>query len=279
MKRWMKWRSRIEKSLKAALSMIPEHRAIDAVRYIVEGGKRFRGFLTILVAEELGGNGENAIDAATALELVHASSLALDDIIDEDTVRRGRPAAWVAIGVSKTVMVSNLLIPLAQMIVFTRYGVRALERTVKAWLDVSRGEVLDAFYVADELPTDYYYRIVTLKTGALFRLSAELGAIAAGRDDLVDAAGFFGERLGIAYQVADDLVDLVLENRGKRIKPSTGFLLFRRLTGGSVSKALSLLRDVVDKAVKAAEPLGSTLLASIPGFMAAKMLEEVGLEL
>ena len=277
--RWRFWRTRIDRALDEVLSSIPEVRAVDAAKYIVEGGKRFRGFLTILVAEELGGNGGRALDAAVALELVHASSLALDDIIDEDTVRRGKPAAWVALGVQRTVMVSNLLIPLAQTIVYRSYGVRALERTIAAWLDVSRGEVIDAFYLADELPSEAYYKIVRLKTGALFRLSAELGAIAAGREDLLEAAALFGEKLGLAYQLADDTVDLVLESRGRSVKPSTGYLLFRRLVGSSVSRALELLRQAVDEAVEAAARLRSKILALIPSFMASAMLEEAGVSL
>jgi geranylgeranyl pyrophosphate synthase len=278
--RWKRWRSRIEEALERVVAGITVAEAIGVARYIVAGGKRFRGFLVVLVAEELGGRGEDALDAAVAVELVHASSLALDDIIDSDTVRRGKPAAWVAFGIPRTVMVSNLLIPLAQLIVAKRYGAIALERTVTAWLNTSLGEVYDAFYSADELPRDSYTRIARLKTGSLFRLAAELGAIAAGREDLLQAAGSYGEALGYAYQVADDLVDLALEARGRSIKPSTGYMLFKKLVGGSTEEGLRMLRKAVSEASRAAEKLpGARLLPSLPSFMANAMLQEAGLSL
>ncbi len=278
--RWEAWRARIDELIGRVVSSVPAAAAVGVARYIAEGGKRLRGFLTILVAEELGGRGDDALDAAVAVELVHASSLALDDIIDGDTVRRGRPAAWVAFGVARTVMVSNLLIPLAQSMVFRRYGDLALRRTVEAWLDASLGEVYDAFYSPDELPPEAYLRIARLKTGALFRLAAELGAIAAGRDDLLAAAGGYGEALGLAYQVADDLVDLALELQGREVRPSTGYALFKRLVGSSTSRAFELLRGVVGEASRLAEAMpGVRLLPHVPSFMVNAMLREAGLSL
>ncbi len=277
---WRKWRRVIDERLDAIVSGIGEARAIDAAKYIVMDGKRFRGFLTVLVSMQLGGRGEDAVDAAVAVELVHAASLALDDIIDADTVRRGRPAAWITYGIGRTVMVSNLLIPLAQRIVAEKYGCKAVERTISAWLSTSLGEVLDVYYGGDELPPETYHRIARLKTGALFRLATELGAYAAHKEEYVEVFGRFGELLGYAYQVADDTVDLARELNGGRVAQTTGYRLFKKLTGSSVERAL----DLVAKAVHEAEELGSRLpggelLKFLPRFMAEAMLSEAGLRL
>ncbi|MET1101764.1 MAG: polyprenyl synthetase family protein [Pyrodictiaceae archaeon] len=279
---WRNWRKIIDKALESSLSLLPEAKAIDVARYIVEGGKRFRGFLTILVAEAFGAEPEAALDAAVAVELVHAASLAQDDIIDVDYERRGHKAAWVVYGVGKTVMVSNLLVPYSQSIVYAKYGVEALARTVKAWLDISRGEVLDAFIDPMRLPPTDYTRIARLKTGSLFRLACELGAIAAGAERYIDSISAYGEDLGLIYQFADDIVDLALFEKGKLkiLSPSTQ--LFKRLYKNS-KEAINRLRQhvavVAERALSLPFSSRKKLLANLPAFMADAMLREAGLSL
>ncbi len=278
---WKRRKELIDKGLERVLVELPEAVAVDVAKYIVEGGKRLRGFLVIEVAEALGGKAEKALDAAVAIELVHAASLALDDIIDNDYVRRGKPAAWIAFGIPKTVMVSNLLIPYAQRIVFNSYGVEALRRTVNAWLDVSRGEVLDAFIPLESMAPEMYVAIVRLKTAALFRLAAELGAIAAGKNNLADELGRYGEILGVAYQFADDIVDAVREERGEEVAETKGYILFKRYCKGDIAYALRKLRELVEEAVTLSHKLfgeTSTVLTRLPVFMVKAMLSEVGLE-
>ncbi len=281
---WAKWKPVIDDAVEAVLDDLPEAVAVDAAKYIASGGKRFRGFLVVLVAGLYGGEPSRAVPGAVAVELVHASSLALDDIIDGDTVRRGREAAWIRYGVSKTVMVSNLLVPYAQRIVMEAYGPAALEKTVHAWLDVSRGEVLDAFTDPGALDPGAYYDIAVKKTGALFRLSCELGAIAsgnAGRDE-VEKIGVYGEMLGLVYQYADDTVDLAHIEKGlldsSQLPPSTKLFLEINKT---TSSALDKLREIIERVDNAVRGLRMPLdkkevLTALPRFMAEAMLKEGG---
>jgi len=266
-KLWKDIRRVIDERLAEVLNEISETALVNAAQYTVSGGKRFRGFLTIVVAKELGARIEDALDAAVAVELVHAASLALDDIIDADVFRRGKPAAWITLGVSKAVMTANLLIPYAQRIILQRYGSYALERTVEAWLKTSQGEALDAF-----APKADYFTVVRLKTGALFRLAAELGAIAArGSDSVVRLAGEYGETLGIAYQIADDVVDLIagIESPGAN-------MLVEWL--GTIDPEVGI-REAYRVAIQAAELAeelvgANTLLVELPIFMVKAMLAE-----
>ncbi|WP_338251239.1 polyprenyl synthetase family protein [Pyrodictium abyssi] len=274
LEQWRAARQLIDTAIERWLMELPEANAVDAARYIAMGGKRLRGFLVLEVARSLGARIEDALDAAVAVELVHAASLALDDIIDEDLVRRGAEAAWVKYGLKKTVMVSNLLIPFAQRIVAERYGEEALRRTVKAWLDISRGEVIDAFTVPDQLSPDTYLEMIKLKTGALFRLAAELGVIAAGRYSLIDVASRYGETIGVMYQIADDLRD----SRDKeKVKNEPSLQLFLRwLNGAGINKAYAtikmLLARAVDFSTRITGGIQNSYLSYLPSFIVNAML-------
>lgn len=271
LERWRRARAEIDTAIEAALSELPEAGVVEAARYIARGGKRLRGFLLLEIAEALGGDRSKAIDAAVAVELVHAASLALDDIIDEDLTRRGFEAAWVKLGVKKTVMVSNLLIPYAQEIVARNYGPRALERTVAAWLDISRGEVIDAFMPPEMLDKNAYLEMVRLKTGALFRLSAELGVLAAGRDDILGEAARLGEVIGMVYQVADDIRD---SRDPVRVEREPSLRLFLRWAS-PLEKAYEFIERTLDEVKKMIASMldgVDTVLRELPEFIVSAML-------
>lgn len=191
----------LEESLMSFLRDKVEAQEIDVAKYIIEGGKRLRGLLTLYFAELIGGSFKNALKAAVALELVHSCSLAIDDIIDLDTKRRGKDAAWVAKGLAKTVLVSNLLIPLA--IKEVEYlGDDAVKNVIETWLKITKGEINDVFNSEAT-----YLEIIEYKTSSLFQLSLILGAIAANRKDLIGISEKFGLYLGYLYQISDDLID------------------------------------------------------------------------
>ncbi len=268
---WRSIRSAIDEAIERTLRRLPEAEAVEAARYIAMGGKRLRGFILLELAQALGAKLEDAIDAAVAVELVHAASLALDDIIDEDLTRRGNEAAWIRYGLKKTVMVSNLLIPFAQTIVYKRYGKLALERTVEAWLNISRGEVIDAFVPLEKLAPNSYLEMVRLKTGALFKLSAELGVLAAGRSDLLKKAGELGEKLGIMYQIADDIRD---SSDPDKLKKEPSLRLFK-MWAPSPDQAHRKIRELLEETMRLMRELvsaGHTVLELIPGFVIKAML-------
>jgi geranylgeranyl pyrophosphate synthase len=268
---WESDKQLIDRRLEELVEDLPEVYAVEASKYIVEGGKRFRGFLTLEVARCLGGSVERALDAAAAVELIHSSSLALDDIIDVDVVRRGRPSAWIEIGLRKTVMAVYLLVTYAHKIVERAYGARAVSLTIDATFNISRGEVIDSFMDLDATSPDVYEKLIDLKTASLFKLAAELGAISAGRVDLVEYAGDYGRRLGLIYQIADDVVDSMSGEDSPAIR------LFRRWLGREdYEKAYKTIAFYIREAESLSSKLGCRggLLEKIPIFIAYGMLRD-----
>ncbi len=184
-----------------------EGEVLEISKYIISGGKRFRGILTLLICEALGGSIRDSMDAAVAVELMHSASLAIDDIIDGDLYRRGKISSWVRHGISKTILVANLLIPKAQIMI-EKYGLDALVHVIRTWLDSTTGEILDVFGAPRDLSN--YEVVALLKTASIFRVSAYLGAVSANASkEIKYNASKYGESLGVLYQVVDDLVDLL----------------------------------------------------------------------
>ncbi len=174
----------------------------------LSGGKRVRPTVTILACEALGGEPEDAVDFAAGVELVHTASLVIDDIIDESEVRRGAESAWAAFGHGGAVVASDGLIGEAFRLFSP--SPRAMERVADAMVDLGEGEATEL--VAEPADEAAYMELARQKTGALFRAAAELGAIAAGADDAtVDALGQYAERVGIAFQIRDDVLDAVAD--------------------------------------------------------------------
>ncbi len=289
---WETRRKIIDEKINEMLANDVEASMIDIAQYIVRGGKRFRGVLTLLSCESLGGTIDKALDAAMAIELVHAASLSLDDIIDGDLKRRGKLATWVVYGIPKTVLASNILIPLAQRIV-SKYGFKALLYVIKAWEDVTRGEILDVYTDKARLRKEDYLDVIGLKTASLFRLAATLGVIASGREENIEVFSDYGYKLGLAYQLADDIVDLALYMRGEQqeltpmVKLMVEWVLGREVVTevseglymDIMHKSLKLLRDYAFEARRLvmsidAEPYYQYILANIPYLMIQKMLEE-----
>ncbi|MEM4970009.1 MAG: polyprenyl synthetase family protein [Sulfolobales archaeon] len=259
-----------------------EGEVLEIINYMSKGGKRFRGILTILVCETLGGRVDDALDAAVAIELVHAASLALDDIIDFDTIRRGSLASWIRYGISKTVLISNMLIPKAQLMI-ERYGFDALVKVIEAWLQATSGEVMDVFGPSSAVAG--YETLARLKTGSVFKASTFLGARAArAGKNLEDLSTSFGENLGILYQIADDLVDVLLEKIDER---THGIKMFMEWLGSKkreevIERALSKISIYI----KRLETMISRYpknryrdyLSIIPRYMVYSMLKEAGRE-
>ncbi len=244
----------IDKWIKAFLERSYNGSALDISKYIAEGGKRLRGILAVAFCEALGGKAEDARNAAIALELVHASSLALDDIIDEDVERRGRPSAWVSKGIKNTILVTNLLIPRSILLVKV-YGIVAMKMALKVWEEMTLGEMLDT-------RGGDYEKIIELKTASLFALASFLGSLAAGREDLKEKAWRYGFLVGKAYQIADDMVD------SERGEPGSAELF------KAWSKRKNPL-EVISRLVKEAEEIGkelSPLLEKLPFELVRPML-------
>ena len=171
---------------------------------VLAGGKRVRPAVTLLVCEALGGDPEVAVDFAAGIELVHNASLVIDDIIDRSEVRRGTPSAWAAHGYGPAIIASDGL--LGEAFGLFLGNEQAMRIVAESMVELGEGEATE---LVDRPSTeDEYMTLARRKTGALFRAAAELGAVAGGADAAtVEAFGEYAERVGVAFQIRDDVLD------------------------------------------------------------------------
>ena len=182
--------------------------ANELVKYTFRtGGKRLRPILVLLACESVGGRPTHALDAAVAMEFVHAASLIFDDLIDKHRVRRNLPTTQRAFADDKAIS-AGLFLASKGVQILSEYKDSRITRLV-GWglVDLSRGEILD---VITELAmdVDHYLTIADLKTGSLFSAAAGIGGVLGGAtSDEVDCLYNYGRAVGIAFQIKDDLLD------------------------------------------------------------------------
>lgn len=179
------------------------------IKYAVSsGGKRLRPILVILSAESVGGSQDIVMSLALAFELVHTATLVQDDIIDQDEMRRGKPALYKKWSVSDAILTADALIALAVDLV-SEYGEIIVRNVAKSALELSDGERSDIAFNWDMATEEWYFRKIIGKSASLFRAAAYSGALAGGGTRLeAFSLSMFGENFGIAYQLRDDLLDL-----------------------------------------------------------------------
>jgi geranylgeranyl diphosphate synthase type I len=198
-------RDRIEERLDAVLDGTEPPQLREQVRHVaLSGGKRVRPTVTVLVCEALDGDVDAAVEFAVGAELVHNASLVIDDIIDDSDLRRGTPAAWTAFGHGPAIITSDGL--LGEAFALFSSDERAMQAVSEAMVELGEGEATEL--VDRPVSEDEYMELARRKTGALFRAAAELGAIAADADAYtVEAFGQYAERVGVAFQMRDDVLD------------------------------------------------------------------------
>jgi geranylgeranyl diphosphate synthase type II len=211
-------RARVEQALAQWLlppgeEVVPELKA--ACEYAVfSGGKRLRPLVCVLVAEACGGKLEDALAAAVALEYVHCYSLVHDDLpaMDDDDFRRGRPTCHKRHGEAMAILAGDALLTRA-FEVAARFSPPAVAAGVAAILAVGaglsgmvNGQAADLLGEGKQATEERVRWIHERKTAALFGAAARMGALCAGARDLLDAASTFGLKLGLAFQVVDDLL-------------------------------------------------------------------------
>ncbi len=146
----------------------------------------------------------DAVDFAVGVELVHNASLVIDDIIDRSAVRRGTPSAWAEFGYGPAIVASDGL--LGEAFALFSADERAMRIVAEAMVELGEGEATEL--VARPETEAEYMELARRKTGVLFRAAAELGAVAGGANALtVEAFGDYAERVGVAFQIRDDVLD------------------------------------------------------------------------
>jgi geranylgeranyl diphosphate synthase type I len=198
-------RERVEERLEEVVDAVEPTELQAQLRHVaLSGGKRVRPMVTLLVCEALSGDEETALDYAVGAELVHNASLVVDDVIDDSDLRRGSAAAWREFGYGPAIIASDGLLGEAFELFST--DERAMQAVAESMVNLGEGEASELVdRPADEAE---YMQLARRKTGALFRAAAELGAIAADADAYtVEAVGQYAERVGVAFQMRDDVLD------------------------------------------------------------------------
>ena len=223
------------------------------VREALGGGKKIRGCLTMLMSEALGGEFEEVIPRAVAIELIQTASLIHDDFVDQDIVRRNLPATWTLIGARRAVLLGDIIFATAirTMSAKSQEDGKVVSRAVAL---VSRGAFQEPLerpklihqIESDEFNTGLYEDIIHLKTGVLFGAACQLGAIAARADKKKqEKVTKYGIRIGEAYQIEDDLKEIkrhlhTLEMHPDQMALLTPTILFYKNDAVSwISKILS----------------------------------------
>ena len=246
-------RDRIEERLEAVLAEVEPQQLREQLRHVaLSGGKRVRPTVTVLVCETLDGDVERAIDFAVGVELVHNASLVVDDIIDRSEIRRGTPAAWTEFGHSPAILASDGL--LGEAFALFSSDERAMETVAEAMVQLGEGEATEL--VSQPVTKAEYMELARRKTGALFRAAAELGAIAADADAYtVEAFGQYAERVGVAFQMRDDVLDATAdpEQLGKPTQQDAAMdrPSLVEVTDLSPEEATQLAREESDAALRA----------------------------
>ncbi|MFC4439431.1 MULTISPECIES: polyprenyl synthetase family protein [Natrialbaceae] len=215
MERLERRRALIEERLVEVIDGVEPDALRDEVRHTaLSGGKRVRPMVTLLACETVGGRPEDAVGFGVGIELVHNASLVVDDIIDRSDLRRGTTSAWAKFGYGPAIITSDGL--LGEAFALFSADPNATQVVAEAMVELGIGEATELS--AQPTNEEEYMTLARRKTGALFRAAAELGAIAADSDPFtVEALGEYAERVGVAFQIRDDVLDAVAapEDLGK----------------------------------------------------------------
>jgi geranylgeranyl diphosphate synthase type II len=275
-------RGRVDAALEQALGELDDdtlqqpcsERLLAAMRHsLMSGGKRLRPLLVLMAAEACGGEADAAmpaaaIPAAVAIEMVHTYSLIHDDLpaMDDDDLRRGQPACHVAFDEATAILAGDALLTLAFEVIGS--GVEPGERAARCCtvlaqaagpLGMVAGQVDDLAAEGSEGSLAQLESIHRRKTGALLTAALRLGAVTAGADDeKYQALSRFGEHLGLAFQITDDLLDIAgnTTKLGKRTgqDEKVDKLTYPALLGEAESRRR--VEQLVNEAHNSLQPLG-----------------------
>ncbi len=260
----------------------------EAMRYSVfAGGKRLRPLLALLACEAVGGETEDAMPAAVALEMIHTYSLIHDDLpaMDDDDYRRGRPTCHKVYGEAVAILAGDGLLTHAFLVLAdpgtTRVSPDRCLQIIAEIADAAGsrgmvgGQAMDILAEGREIDHPTLLYLHTHKTGALIRASVRVGAIAGGADGLrLESLSRYGERVGLAFQIVDDILDI--EGASAEMGKTAGSDLRRKKAtypavvglDASRQEAAHLLRE----AKEALLPLGEkgATLASLADFVGSR---------
>jgi len=182
----------------------------EVARYIISaGGKRLRPMLLLLTCGALGCQSAHRFNLAAVVEFIHTATLLHDDVVDESTLRRGRSTANEVFGNPASVLVGDFLYSRAFQMMVETDNMRVMQILADATNVIAEGEVLQLMNMHDaSLDEAGYLRVIRSKTAKLFEASSRLAAVLAGAAPAIEqACAEYGQSLGTAFQVIDDVLD------------------------------------------------------------------------
>lgn len=243
---------------------VPE-RLIEAVRYsLFAGGKRLRPALALGAADIIAGDDTPALPAACAIEMIHTYSLIHDDLpaMDNDDLRRGRPTSHKAFGEATAILAGDALLTMAFDVLASTGNAHVIREMAQAAgaTGMVGGQLLDMEAEGQAIDLEGLRRIHAYKTGALIRVAVRAGALLAGAGTgQLDALTRYGEHIGLAFQIADDILDVVGDEKtlGKRVGGDASHekATYPALVGLDLARKLAA--NAVDDALLALAPFGS----------------------
>ncbi len=221
--------SALAESLEAVEALLRESVASEdpfiseVAKHLVDaGGKRFRPLLVLLAAQFGDPRSPGVVPAAVVVELTHLATLYHDDVMDEALLRRGAPSANSRWGNTVAILTGDFLFARASALLAdlgpeaVRIQAQTFERLVTGQIHETVGPVEGSD------PLDHYVRVVADKTGSLISTSGRFGALLSGADDqTIRVLSDFGERIGIAFQLSDDLLDVLSDSTESGKTPGT----------------------------------------------------------
>jgi geranylgeranyl diphosphate synthase, type II len=193
----------------------------DPIRYLFEGGgKRVRPILTLLACEAVGGERRHAMGGALAAEFLHAFTLLHDDIMDRSPLRRGRDTVHIRYGENAAILSGDVMMGIAMKLT-ERSALHAsdplsvMSALSQGLIDVCEGQALDmAFMDRTDVSIDEYFAMIERKTSRLLEMSVSIGALIGGGSTAhIAALRQFARDIGLAFQLQDDLLDLIGSER------------------------------------------------------------------
>jgi octaprenyl-diphosphate synthase len=191
--------------LDSPISLIPE----VAGHLVAAGGKRVRPMLTLIAAQLCGYRGQRHVRLAAAVEFIHTATLLHDDVVDQSELRRGLATANAIWGNKPSVLVGDFLFARAFQLMVEDGSLEVLGILANASAVIAEGEVAQLMTANDAETTEAsYLRVVSAKTATLFAAAAQIGGLVAERPRAeAEALREYGENLGIAFQLIDDVLD------------------------------------------------------------------------
>ncbi|MGQ9718932.1 MAG: polyprenyl synthetase family protein [Nitrososphaerales archaeon] len=207
---------KIEEAIKVELDRYKESNFYGSLRYALEGGKRIRPIILLLSAESIGRSDANPLPVAVAVELLHTESIIHDDILDDEILRRDRPAFHIRYGMGASLLTADFVFGMI-LDIASRYEDKRIARELSSVaLRMCEGEFgeLKIDPKTYRLEWGEYINMIAQKTASLFEASAKMGGIiGGGENDEIGALSDYGYMLGISYQIQDDILDWGKEDK------------------------------------------------------------------